>query len=166
MSRRNGRIGAILALLAAGALAWWWWTRPERQIRAILDDTAAALTSEAGESGMETLAAVAALEPHLADDISVHVGDTAAIDGREAVITAGARLRARQPTMRVRWLDPRITFADAGTATVAATAEAVVITPAGARRVDVYQVLGTVTRRAGRWVVSVARASPIPEPSQ
>ena len=166
MSPRNGRIGAILALLAAGALAWWWWTRPERQIHAILDATATALSSEAGESGLETLAAVAALEPHLADDISVQAGDTPAIDGREAVITAGARLRARQPAMRVRFLDPRITFADADTATVAATAEAAVTTAGGAQRVDLYQVIGTVTRRAGRWVVSIARASPIPEPSQ
>ena len=165
MGPRNVRIGAILGLLAAGATAYWWWTRPERQIRAILDDVAGALTYEAGTSGLETLAAVATLEPHLADDVSVQAGGAPTIEGRDAVITAGARLRARTPAMRVRFFDTRITFADDRTATLVTTAEAATTTAAGEQRVEVHQVLATVTRSADRWVVSNARASSTSEPS-
>jgi hypothetical protein len=165
MGPRTVRIGAILALLATGATAYWWWRRPERQIRAILDDVAEALTYEAGTGGLETLAAVAALEPHLADDVSVQAGGAAAIEGRDAVVTAGARLRARTPAMRVRFFDTRITFADDRTATLVATAEAALKTTAGEQRVEVHQVLATVTRQADRWVVSIARASSASEPS-
>jgi hypothetical protein len=165
MGPRTVGIGAILALLAAGATAYWWWARPERQIGAILDDVAGALTYEAGTSGLEPLAAVATLERHLADEVSVQAGGAPTIEGRDAVISAGARLRARTPAMRVRFLDTRITFADDRTATPVATAEAAMTTVAGAQRLEVHQVLATVTRSADRWVVSNARASSISEPS-
>ena len=164
MSPRNARIGALLAFLAVVAAACWWWTRPERQIRAILDDVAAALTDDRGESSLQALAAVAALEKHLAPLISVQTGDAPSIEGRDAVITAGARWRARTPAMRVRFLDPRITFSDDRTATLVASAEALVWTGTGEQRVDRRRVTATITRAADRWVVSIARASPVSEP--
>ena len=52
MSPRNARIGALLAFLAVVPAAYWWWTRPQRQIRAIFDDVAAAPTYDRGESGL------------------------------------------------------------------------------------------------------------------
>jgi hypothetical protein len=161
MTARHAGMAAILALLLAGA-AGWWWTRPERQIRAILDDVAAALTHEGGESGLETLAAAAAIQEHLAENVSVDIGESRRIEGRDAVVTAVARRRAQTTPMRLRFLDPRITFTD-DVASVAVTAE-VTTGEAGADVVNVHQVAATIRQSNDRWVVASVRASPLPEP--
>jgi hypothetical protein len=162
MTARNAGMAAVLALLLA-ATAGWWWTRPERQIHAILDDIAAALTHEGGDSGLQALAAAAAIEKHLAEDVAVDVGGERGIQGRDAVVTAAARLRSQTTAMRVRFLDPRITFADDAAASVTVTAE-VTTGEAGADVVNVHQVTATIRQSNDRWVVASAHASPLPEP--
>jgi hypothetical protein len=157
MTRATARIGAILALLAAGAAAWWW-MRPERQIDTILHDVASAFTHERPDSGIETLAAVAAIEKHLAADVSIQARDSR-IDGRAEVITAAARVRTARPAMRVQFYDRRIAFASDTEASVTVTAEVTTGTASGEDVVDVHQVRATVRKIDGRWVVSTARAS-------
>jgi hypothetical protein len=164
MSRRTLRIVAVLALAAAVAAAYRWWVSPERQIRAILDDVAAAFTHESRGSGLDALANVAALQRHLADNITVAAADGTRIAGRQEVITAAARIRAAAPARRVRFFDPRISI-DGGRATLAVTAEVTTRADSGEDLVDVHQVRATLARPQGRWLVSEARTVPRAEPS-
>ena len=152
----RARILMIVVVAAAAAGAWWWWSQPTRQIRAILGDVATALTSEPGESSLETLGAAAALERHLAEDVVVERRDGESIAGRDAVITAAARARAQRPR-RLRFFDPRITLVGDGEATVVITAEAITQSAAGNGEVEVYEVMATLRRADGRWLVSTAR---------
>lgn len=156
MTHRSARILIIVVVAAAAAGAWWWWSRPTRQIQAILGAVATALTSEPGESSLETLAAAAALERHLAEDVVVEGGDGESIVGRDAVITAAARARAQRPR-RLRFFDPRITLVGDGEATVVVTAEAIAQSAAGDGEVEVYQVMAILRRSDRRWLVSTAR---------
>jgi hypothetical protein len=156
MTLRKAGIAAVLALLAAAA-AYWWWMRPERQIQGILDDVAATFTHDGAESGLEALAAVAAVETHLASDVSIQAPDSTRIDGRQEAITAAARVRAATRMMRLRFFDPRITFAGDASATVAVTIEVTRRTESGKDLVDVHDVTATIQKSDDRWVVSSAR---------
>ena len=157
MTPRIRGLAAVLALVAAAGAGVWWWNRPARQIQRMLDDVASALTRPATESGLETLSAVATLRPLVAPDALVQIGESM-IHGRDAVITAAARARARPGAMRLRFFDPRVTFARDREANLVATAEVSVTTDAGAVEVVVYQVTATVQRPQDRWLVSSARA--------
>ena len=152
------------ALAAMAILGSRWWASPERQIRAILDDVAAAFTHEAPESGLTALGAVAALEDHLALDISIEVNGSPRISGRRDAITAAARLRAASPMMRVRFFDPRIAFAGDRSATVSATAEVTTRDASGEETVEVRQVTAGVAKPDDRWVVSSVRSASDREP--
>lgn len=162
MRRGPAQVVLVVALAAAAAGAYWWWARPERQIRALLRDAGAALTSEPGESSLATLAGVAALEEHLASDVSIAPADSAPIQGRDAVITAAARYRARNPVL-VRFFDPEITFDSEDEATVVVTAEVTTRAGTAEGNVEVHQVTATVKRSERRWVVSTARSDDGPQ---
>lgn len=155
MPPRKAAIPAFLVLLAGAA--YWWWMRPERQIQAILDDVAVAFTHDAKDSGLQSLAAVAALRPHLADDVSFEGPGSARIEGREEVITAAARVRAGSQRRRVRFFDPEVTLTGDASATVTVTSEVATGTESGQDSLDVHRVTATLHRIANRWVVSNAR---------
>jgi hypothetical protein len=157
MTPRIRGIAAVLALVAAAGAGIWWWNSPSRQIQAILDDVATALTRQDDESGLATLSAVAVLEKHLAPDVSIYVDDSIAIEGRDAVITAAARARTRPMAMRVRFFDARVTFTSDQAANVAVTAEVTVRTGSGPEEVVVHQVAAAIQRPHDRWLVSSAR---------
>jgi hypothetical protein len=152
-----------LALAAMALLGYRWWTSPERQILAILDASAAAFTHQEPESGLNALAAVAAIQHHLAPDISIE-GDAVRISGRPDAITAAARVRAASPMMRVRFFDPRISMADDRSATVSATAEVTTRDASDNEVVEVRQLTAVVARPDDRWVVSSVRAASDREP--
>lgn len=156
MTNRTVRTIGVLTLVAVGAAGWLWWSNPERQIRAILDDAAAALSAEPGEDSLDTLAAAAALQRHLAPDIVVTGPDGVPLIGRDTVVTAAARLRARQ--VRVRFFDPSITVNGDG-ASVRAIAEVTTRPTTGDGAVEVYDVEGILRWSDGRWLVATARAS-------
>jgi hypothetical protein len=147
-------------VILAAAAAYWWWMRPERQIQAILDDVAAAFTHEEKDSGLEALAAVAALRPHLAPAVTIEVPGSAPVEGREEAITAGARVRAASARLRVRFFDPEMTFTGDSSATVMVTSEVATGTESGQDLIDVHLVTATLHRIASRWVVSNARIAP------
>lgn len=164
MRRPTARIAAVLALLAVGAAAYRWWTSPTRQIHAILSGVAAALSHDEPDAGLQSLSAAAALQQHLAVDVSLETPQSR-IAGRQEVIAAAARLRAARPTMRVRFFDPEIAFAGETSATVRVTAEVTTGNDSGEDVVDVHQVLATVEETNDRWVVSRACTVPDGEPA-
>ena len=157
MSRRHARIAAAFALLVGLIVGYRWWMNPERQIRAILNDVAAAFTHETPGSGLDALTDVAALQRHLADDVWVETADAVRISGRQEVITAAARVRARSRMRRLRFFDPRIDFANDASATVAVTAEVRTRDGSGDDLVDVHQVLAMLEKPEDRWLVSSVR---------
>lgn len=159
MSRRNLRIAAVLALLIALAAGYRWWSSPERQIRAILADVAAAFTHDGRDSGLEALAAAARLQPHLAEDVTLQAGTATAISGRDAAVTAAARIRSASGGMRVRFFDPRIAVTDEARASLSVTSEVTTRSDSGEDVVDVLQVTATLERTADRWVVTSARTA-------
>jgi hypothetical protein len=159
MTLRKAGIAAGLALLAAAAASWWW-MRPERQIQAILDDVAAAFTHEVKDSGLEALAAVAALRPHLAPTVTIERPGAAPIEGREGAITAGARVRAASARLRVRFFDPEMMFSGDSSATMIVTSQVATGTESGQDLIDIYRVTATLQRIANRWVVSNAHIAP------
>ena len=158
MTRRNVSIAAVLVVVAAAA--FWWWTDPQRQIRAILDDVAAAFTRDGKESGLESLAAVAALRAHLAPDVVIELPDSARVEGQEEAITAAARVRAGSERLRVRFFNPEMTFSAETSATVTANLEVAAGAESGEDSIDVQRVTATLHRIANRWVVSTARIAP------
>ena len=164
MQRRNLRIAAVLALILAAGAGYRWWVSPERQIRAIFGDVEAAFTHDAPGSGLDALTDVAALQQHLAEDVSIQGAGGMRVDGRQDAITAAARIRAAAPARRLRFFDTRITFESDRAATVSATAEVTTRNEAGEDLVDVHQVSATVIRPEGRWIVSTARAVPEAKP--
>jgi SnoaL-like domain len=158
MTRRNAGIAAVLALFLAAAVGYRWWTSPERQIRAILDDVAAAFTFEAPESGLDALAGAAALQRHLAPEATVEMPG-ASISGRDQVVTAAARTRAAHQEMRLRFFDAVVRLDGEASADVEATAEVTTAAGGGERLVSVYRVEARVAAREGRWQVVDVRAS-------
>ena len=164
MHRRNLRIAAVLALVVAAVAGYRWWVSPERQIRAILADVEAAFTHDAPGSGLDALTDVAALQKHLAEDVSIDANDGMRIAGRQDVITAAARVRAASPARRLRFFDARIAFDNATAATVVATAEVTTRSDSGEDLVDVHRVTATVVKPERRWVVTNARVVPVGAP--
>ena len=161
LGRPPARIALLVLLVAVAAAAGYrWWASPERQVRRILDDTAAALTHAAPDSGLEALTAAAALQPHLAPDITVTPGgDAVPIQGRQEVVAAAARYRAATPMLRVRFYDPVITLGGEQ-GQVRATVEVTQRDAAGQDVVAVHAVAASVTRARDRWVVTSARLDP------
>lgn len=156
MTRRHAGIAAVVALLVAGGAFHRWWTGPERQIRAILDAVAAAMTHAEPDTGLQSLSAAAALQPHLALDVVVETPDTR-IGGRHEVVAVAARVRAASPALRLRFFDPRVRLTGETSATLSATAEVITTNESGEDLVDVHQVVATVDKAGDRWVVSHAR---------
>ena len=164
MSRRTLMMAAAVALIAGVAAGYRWWASPDREIRAILDAVASAFTHERRDSGLDALTDVAALQVHLADDVSIEGGDGTRLSGRQEVITAAARVRAAAAARRVRFFDPEIVFDSATAATLSVTAEVTTRSDSGEDVVDVHQVVATVVKPQDRWLVSSARAVPDAEP--
>ena len=156
MTRRPARAAALLALLAGTAAFFYWWTSPERRIHALLADVAAALTHETPDSGLQSVAAAARLQTHLAVDMDLEAGDVR-LQGRQEVVAAAARVRAAAAATRVRFFDAEIDVGNEGTAALQVTAEVTMTNDAGEQVVDVFQVRARLARIDGRWVVTSAR---------
>lgn len=159
MNRTWARAGLLILALALSAGVWAWWSSPERRIRRILTAVAAAVNHDGPDTGLEAVAAVAALQQHLALEVSIDPGTGAApIAGRQEVIAFAARLRAGSPMLRVQFFDDEIAWRDEATATLRSTAQVTSRSGEGEEIVDVHDVEATVERREGNWVVTHARA--------
>ena len=164
MPRRIPQIAAVLAVIVVAAASWTWWRSPERQIRAILDDVAEAFTHDEPASGIEALTAAASLQRHLASDVRIQPPRGEVITGRDAAVSAGARLRASSPARRVRFFDPDIRLDGDASASLAVTAEVTVPTSSGQDLVEVHQLTATLINQDGTWRVSAVAAERSGEP--
>lgn len=156
--RLPARIALLVLVLAGGAAAFAWWNSPERRIARILTAVADAMTHDEPGSGLDALTAVAALQPHLAPEISLDTGSPSGpLIGRQEVISLAARLRAGSQMMRVQWFDPDVELQDGSRATLRATAQVTTRNALGEDVVDVHQVRASLEERDGEWMVVSAR---------
>jgi hypothetical protein len=162
MTRRHASLATVVVLLAGAIWAYRWWVSPERQILAMLREMAAAVSHDGPDTGLEALAAVAAIQQHLAIEAVIET-PRSRIAGRQEIVALAARLRATTPMMRVRFFDPQLAVSGPQ-ATLSATAEVTTLNGSGEEVVEVHDVDAVVAERDGKWLVTSARLVPAGEP--
>lgn len=155
------RVARVVATLVAVMAGYWWWNDPERHIQRLLSDVASALTHEGAETDLRALTAVASLQPHLAPDVSLDMGEgSMPLRGRQEVISMAARVRAATPMMRVQFFDPEIELSSDSAGTTRVTVQ-VTTRDAGGEEVAAAHVVSIALVRAeGRWQIASARLLP------
>src|SRR5688500_7518974 len=147
----------VLALIAA-LMTYRWWNSPERQIGRILTVVAAAFNHDRPDTSLEALSAVAALQQHLAVDITINKdAASGGVAGRQEAIAVAARLRAGTPMMYVQFFDTEIAMQGDSSAAVRATAQVTTRNQSDEDVVDVHQVSAVVQKRSNQWVVADVR---------
>ena len=155
--RLTTRLVVLVVALAAGAAAWQWWNSPERRIARILTAVSEALSHDGPEAGLDSLTAVAALQPHLAPEVSIDTGGpNGPLVGRQEVISAAARIRAGTPAMHLQWFDPEIVLHDGAAATLRATLQVTTRSGSGEDVADAHRVEARLEERDGEWMVVTA----------
>ena len=156
LGRTPARVIFVVLALVAAVMTYRWWNSPERQIGRILKVVTTAFNHDAPDAGLEALAAVAALQQHLAPDVSIASGaGSGAIAGREEVMAVAARVRAGTPMMLVQFFDADISLQGDSSAAVRATAQVTTRSQSGEDVVDVHQVSAVVEKRSNQWVVTM-----------
>ncbi len=166
MVTRFARVGVIVLVIGASIAGYRWWTSPERRIRRVLDGVAEGFSHDAPATALGAVAAVAALQPYLAPEVTVEPGrPLGVVTGRDAVLATAARLRSSTPSMRIEFVDVQINVgADNQSAEVDCTAMATLQDRAGQESVDAREVIITMNTLDGRWVITRARAIEVLEP--
>jgi SnoaL-like domain len=160
------RAGLLLVVVAAAVAAYQWWYSAERQIRRVLVSVEEGFTHAAPTSGLGAVSAAAALQPYFSENVVIDPGRPfGAVQGREAVLAAAARLRSSTPAFRVEFVDVQIGLApDNLSASIDCTAMATLQDRAGQESVDAREVIITMHVQDGRWVITHARAVEVLEP--
>lgn len=151
------RAAIAVAILGAALVGYRWWQSPERLIRGILADTAAALTHTEPDTDLRALAAIAGLQHHLTADVIVDAGGRGPLRGRQDVLATAARLRASSPMLRVRFFDADIRIDGDAAAEAQATVEITSRDGAGEESAAAREVAATFVKQDGRWQVASAR---------
>ena len=142
--------------MAALWLAWqWMFPSDESQIRQLLTRVADGVGGS-GESGnIEVLAQVAALQNDFAVDATVDAGEPfQRLSGRQAIVSAAARIRVGVRNLEVRFPEVSIDVAeDREQATALVTAEARFDDEEG-RSMDARELEMGFSHVDGRWVIS------------
>jgi SnoaL-like domain len=160
------RVAIVAVALAATVEGYRWWTSPERQIQRILADVASAMSHESPETDLRALTALAAVQNHLALDVSIDAGPVLGpVSGRQEVLALAARLRASTPMMQVQVFDPEIALADGTAATTRVTLQVTARDAAGEEVASAHVLLIALARVEGHWVVTRARLLPEGETS-
>ncbi|MGH9350345.1 MAG: nuclear transport factor 2 family protein [Vicinamibacterales bacterium] len=156
----------VVVVVAAGVLAYRWWNSPERQIRRTLAAISSRLSHDEPVTGLAAAVAAAGLQELVAREVVIEPGRPfPPLTGRDAVVAAAARLVTATPAARVEVVDLRITIgADGDTARVAGSVVATFHDRAGQRAVEAREVVMTLRRVGGRWVVERAAAVNVVEP--
>jgi hypothetical protein len=160
------RIAIALLLAAAIAGGYRWWNGPERQIRRVLIDVARAVSHEAPQQGLAGVAALAALQDQLAEDVVIEPGQPfGPIEGRDAAMMAAAKIRSGTPAINLEFIDTKVSVAaDGVNATVDTTLKAGLQDRAGQSSLDARELLVVLLNRNGRWVIRSVRAVNVLEP--
>jgi ketosteroid isomerase-like protein len=151
------RLVVLAVALVAVLFGYRWWTSPERQIHRLLGDVASALSHEQAEADLRAIAAVAALQRHLAPDVTLEAGALGPpLRGRQDVTAMAARVRASRPMMRVQFFDAVIERTGDSAADVRVTAQVTTRDEAGEEVADAHEVSMTLLQSDGRWLVARA----------
>jgi hypothetical protein len=158
---------AIVAVVLAGTvLGYRWWTSPERPIQRILADVASAMSHEGPGADLRALTRLAALQNHMALDVLIDAGASSGpVRGRQEVLALATRLRASTPMMRVQFFDPDIALVDGAAATTRVTLQVTTRDAAGEEVAAAHNVMISLVRLDGRWVVTRVRLRPDEETS-
>jgi ketosteroid isomerase-like protein len=162
--RLRAIVAAALVLAAIGG--WRWWNAPERQVERLLDGIAEGLSHDRPVTGVATIAAAARLQQYFSPAVVVEVGQPfSQLSGRDAVVSAAARLIAATPALRVEFVDVEIELAAGGdTATVRCGVTATLDDRAGQQTVDARELTLALREAGGRWVVERVASVNILEP--
>jgi hypothetical protein len=160
------RAGLLVVVAAAAVAAYLWWYSAERQIRRVLVSVEEGFTHTGPSGGLGAVSAAAALHPYFSEHVVIDAGrPLAAVQGRDAVLAAAARLRSTTPAFRVEFVDVQIDLAeDALSASIDCTAMATLQDRAGQESVDAREVIITMHVQDGRWVITHARTVEVLEP--
>ena len=160
----------VVCILVSGATpGCGWWDSPERRIRRVLDAIADRLSHDAPVGELAAAAAAAGLQDYLSPDVVVAAGAPfAPLAGRDVAIAAAARLIGSTPSLRVQFVDVRVTFAGTSDprerADVACNVNAAVGDRAGQQTRDARELNLAVRQTEGRWVVERVKALNVLEP--
>ena len=162
----TARVLLALALLAACVLGYRYWASDERQIGRLLDNVADAVSQAEGEAGVTGLAEVAGLTNYLTADVTIEAtlpARAAAIRGAQDVVATVGRFRAVFPVVTLSFDDAMISVDSDSTATVQAIARTEMRDKDGAREAQGWQVVLSLARRGGNWVIARGTAEALPD---
>lgn len=160
------RAGLLVLAVAAAVAGYTWWYGTERQIRRVLVSVEEGFTHAAPSAGLGAVSTAAALQPHFSEDVVIEPGRPfGAVQGRDAVLAAAARVRSTTPAFRVEFVDVQIDLTpDDQSASIDCTAMATLQDRAGQESVDAREVIITMHVQDGRWVITHVRAVEVLEP--
>lgn len=151
------RIVVTSIALAAALAGYLYWASDERQIRRLLERVADAVSHD-GTGGVAGLAEVAGLTSDLSPDVTLDPGAPfRTIDGAQNVVSTVGRLRAVTTAVRLELLDAEVVV-DGGSASVQAMARLTLRDREGVEEQHAREVITTLVKRDGAWVVTTARA--------
>jgi hypothetical protein len=159
----------LLALLAACFVGYRYWASDERQIRRLLDDVADGVSQAEGEAGVAGLAEIASLNRYLAADVTVEATlptRAAAVRGSQDIVSTVGRFRATFPVVTLSFENVTISIDSDSAATAQAIANTDIRDKDGARDDGVWQVVLSLARLDGRWVIARATAEPVTDPER
>jgi hypothetical protein len=155
------RVAIVIAALVTLFAGYRWWNNPERHIHRLFSDIASALSHDGTETDLRALTAVAALQSHLAPDVSIDMGrGSTPIRGRQEVIATAARVRASSPMMRVQFFDPDIQLSSESSGTTQVTVQVTTRDGEGQEVAAAHVVSIVLVRNEGRWQIANARVIP------
>jgi len=155
-----------VALLAAGGLGYWYWSSDERQIRRLLDHVADAVSQAEGEAGVAGLAEVAGLNTYLTPDVTIEATlptRAATMRGAQDVVSTVGRFRTVFPVVTLSFEDVRVSVDSDVTATAQSVARTERRDRDGATEAEAWQVVLSLERRDGNWLIARATAEPTAE---
>jgi hypothetical protein len=160
----TARVLLVAAVLLACLLGYRYWASDERQIARLLDNVADAVSQAEGEAGVTGLAEVAGLTNYLTADVTIEATlptRAAAIRGAQDVVATVGRFRAVFPVVTLSFDDAVISVDSDSAATVQAVARTEMRDKDGAREEEAWQVVLSLARRDGKWVMAQARGEPL-----
>lgn len=155
-------VGVALGIAVAACLYWY---SDERQIRRLLNEVAASVSQEEA-MGMAGVAEVMGLKNLLAPDVTLDPGPpyTGTISGADQITSTIMKMRVLMPVVLLTFVDVQVAIDAADSATVHATATITTRTTDGEQNVDAREIVLSLAKRDGRWVIAAVEAVPVLEP--
>jgi hypothetical protein len=162
MPRRALTVAAVVAVVALAGIAWRVW-RPseERVIRSRLESLVSDF-NETTTDGLGTLAHAVALASYFTEDVQIDLGPgSTPIEGRQALVGAGAALQPRTASLRVGLEDVGVTIDPSRTSATVTLTASVTRRSFTTREesIDAREFALALTKADGTW--RIARVTPV-----